>query len=297
MRLHLPVKVLTQRFALPSLILVSVVMLVLGRADASLFERVRGGFLDFAAPILEFIDRPLSLYDRLAARVHDILSVYEENARLRQENDRLLQWQNVAQRLRAENEQMRALLQAAPDPAISFLSARVVATSGGAFLRSVMIDAGSQDGITRGEAAVTSEGLVGRIAETGLRASRVLLLTDMNARIPVRLESTGDTAVLAGDNSDLPRLLYLPQRTLPKIGERIVTSGHGGVFPPGLPVGLVSSIDKGVARVETFADLTRIQFLRIVNYGLIGVLPEPVPPVQPRAGKGPRGTAPTESQP
>lgn len=297
MRLHLPVKVLTQRFALPSLVLVSVIMLVLGRADGSVFERVRAGFLDLSTPLLGFVDGPLSLYDRLATRFHDIVDVYEENARLRQENERLLQWQDVAQRLRAENEQMRRLLQAAPDPAISFLSARVVATSGGAFMRSVMIDAGSQDGITRGEAAVTGEGLVGRVAETGLRASRVLLLTDMNARIPVRLESTGDTAMLAGDNSDLPRLLYLPQRTLPKLGERVVTSGHGGVFPPGLPVGVVSSVEKGVARVETFADLTRIQFLRIVNYGLIGVLPEPVPPPAPRAGKAPRNAAPAESQP
>jgi len=293
-RLNVPVRVLTQRFALPSLLVVSVVMLVLARADNSVFDRLRAGFLDLSAPVLEVIDRPLVLYDRAVAKLHEVSALYDENARLRQENERLLQWQDVAQSLRAENQRMRGLLHVAPDPAISFVSARVVATSGGAFLRSVMIDAGSQDGVSRGEAAITGDGLVGRVAETGQRAARVLLLTDMNARVPVRLESTGDTAMLAGDNSDLPRLLYLPQRTLPKIGERVVTSGHGGIFPPGLPVGLVSSIDKGVARIETFADLTRVQFLRIVNYGLIGVLPEPVPP---RPGKAQRGAAPVEPQP
>ena len=85
--------------------------------------------------------------------------------------------------------------------------------------------------------------------------------------------------MLAGDNSERPRLLYLPARAEAKIGERVVTSGHGGVFPPNLPVGVVAAIDNGIVRIEPYVELSRFDYLRIVDYGLSGVLPQPVAPV------------------
>jgi rod shape-determining protein MreC len=87
----------------------------------------------------------------------------------------------------------------------------------------------------------------------------------------VLLESSRGRAVLAGDNEDRPSLQYLPPTVAPSPGERIVTSGDGGVFPPGLPVGVVASAD-GTVRVRPFVELGRLQYLRLVDFGLRGVL-------------------------
>jgi len=104
----------------------------------------------------------------------------------------------------------------------------------------------------------------------------------------VLIESSRERAILAGDNSEQPRLLYLPARSQIRVGDRITTSGHGGIFPPGVPVGVVSSTDDGIVRVEPYAELSRLDFVRIVDYGLKGVLPKPIQPIV-RTGKGKKG--------
>jgi rod shape-determining protein MreC len=83
------------------------------------------------------------------------------------------------------------------------------------------------------------------VSEVGLRAARVLLVTDLNSRVPVLIENEHARAVLAGDNSARPGLLYVEPQTAVKIGDRVVTSGDGGLFPPGLPVGTVAAIEDG----------------------------------------------------
>lgn len=291
MRLAVPVRAAGQRFALPILVLVSVAMIVLGKADAFLFERIRAVFADAAAPVLAIVSRPAAAVDAVVDRVQDVFALYSENAQLRRENARLLQWQQVAQGLTVENARLRELLNLVPDPTVSFVSSCVIANSGGSFVRSVLIDAGSREGVVRGQAAMTGAGLVGRVTEVGERAARILLLTDLNSRVPVAFDGSRERAVLAGDNSDRPRLIYLPARSTVKVGDRLVSSGNGGIFPPGLPVGVVAAIDDGIVRVEPYAELSRLDYLRIVNYGLAGVLPQPV---VPRAAKPSRGAAARE---
>jgi len=286
MRLAVPVKLLSQRFALPVLVFASVVMVILGKADALLFERIRVVFSDLVSPVLGVVSQPVAAIDQLLDQVQGTFALSAENAQLRQDNARLMQWQQVAQGLTVENARLRELLNLAPDPTVSFVSTRVIANSGGSFVRSVLIDGGSREGIARGQAAMTGAGLVGRVTEVGDRAARVLLVTDLNSRVPVAVDGSRERAVLAGDNSDRPRLLYLPARTTVKVGDRLVSSGNGGIFPPGLPVGEVAAIEDGIVRVEPYAELSRLDYLRIVNYGLSGVLPQPV---MPRAAKSPRG--------
>jgi rod shape-determining protein MreC len=100
----------------------------------------------------------------------------------------------------------------------------------------------------------------------------------------VVLEASQERAVLAGDNSDQPRLLYLPINAKVAVGERIVTAGAGGVFPPGLPVGVVAAIEGGVVRVAPYAELSRLEYVRIVDFGLNGVLPQSAMPLPKRRG-------------
>lgn len=287
-------RMLAQRLAVPFLIILSLVLIVIGKADLVVLERVRVAASDFVAPVLSALARPAAAVAVEIRNLEGLFALYQENARLRQDNERLMQWQALARRLATENDQLRALSHYQPRGATFSVAAQVIAVSGGAFARSVLVDAGSRDGVARGQAALTGEGLIGRVAEVGARTARILLLSDLNSRIPVVVGASGQHAMLAGDNSDQPLLQFLPLNSQVKIGDRVVTGGAQGVFPPDLPVGTVASVDHGQVRVAPFAALTRIDYVRIVDLGLSAFLPQAVaPPIphaaaKPAAGAGPK---------
>jgi len=293
-RLPAQLRATVQRTTLPVLVLLSGAIIILGKADETVFDRVRTTMTDSFAPVLAALSRPIAAAGDLLDRARGIVAMYEENRRLEEENRRLRQWQQTALRLAAVNGQLRGLLKAVPEPAVSYVSARIIANSGGAFMRTVMINAGAADGLARGQPALSGDGLVGRLTEVGDRAARVLLITDLNSRIPVVVESSRTNAVLAGDNSERPRLLYAAAPDSIKIGDRIVTSGDGGVFPPGLAVGVVAGFDRAAPRVEPYAELSQLGYVLIANYGLAEALPQPVPVTGHRGRPGraaPRGEA------
>ena len=250
----------------------SLALMVLGKSESPIVERARLTVTDAVTPIMNGLSRPLASIRQAYDNAREFLDLREENAALREQQARLVQWQSVARQLEAENRALRDLLKFAPDRAASFVTARVVADNGGAFVRSVLVAAGLRDGLRKGDAAVTGEGLVGRVAEVGERSARVLLLTDINSRIPVVIERSRDQGILAGDNSDNPRLLYLSHGSQLVPGDRVVTSAAGGAFPPGLPVGVVKSTDTGGAVVELFVDWDHMEYLRLLDYRLTGVL-------------------------
>jgi rod shape-determining protein MreC len=266
-----------QRTTPPLLILLSAAIIILGKADQTMFESLRTNLTDDAAPVLDALSRPLGAAASLVDRARGIVTMYQENLRLAHENERLLQWQQIALKLSADNRELRGLLKSVPETAVSYVTARVIANSGGGYVRTVMVNGGADRGLARGQAAITGEGLVGRLTEIGSRAARVLLITDLNSRIPVVIESSHANAVLAGDNSERPRLFYVSEPDTIKIGDRILTSGEGGVFPPGLPVGMVAVLDRGGARVEPYVELSQLGYVLVIDYGLSGALPQPVP--------------------
>ncbi len=266
-----------QRTTPPLLILLSVAIIVLGKADQAAFDSLRSTLTDDVAPALNLLSRPLDAAASVVERMRGLVMMYQDNQRLEQENERLLQWQQLALTLSTDNRQLRGLLKVVPDNAVSYVTARIIADSGGGFVRTVMVNAGTGQGLARGQAAITELGLVGRLTEVGSRAARILLITDLNSRIPVIVERTHAKAVLAGDNSARPRLIYANSSEAIKIGDRIVTSGEGGLFPSGLPVGVVAALEGGPPRVEPYVELSQLGSVLIVNYGLAGSLPDPVP--------------------
>jgi rod shape-determining protein MreC len=283
-RLSSPLRAAVQRILLPVLVLLSVTMIVLGKVDQVVFEPLRISFADATAPTLNALSRPIAAAGNLINQAYALANLYQKNARLEEENIRLLHWQQAALTLASENAQLRGLLKLVPEPAISFVTARVIANSGGAYVRNLMVNAGSDAGVARGQAAITGAGLVGRVAEVGTRAARILLITDLNSHVPVIVERSRQRAILSGDNSERPLLRYLDPDGAVKIGDRIVTSGEGGVFPPGLPVGVIAAIGGEAPRVEPHVALSRVEYMRIVDYGLAGGLPKPVRPGTPRGG-------------
>ena len=267
-------KYLLQRFAFLSLIGLTFALMLIGKADTILVERARMAVTDAVTPILRVMAEPAAGISQFVTNIRELAAIRQQNADLREANTRLLEWQAVAQKLENENRQLRGLLGTVYEPEARSISARVVADSGGAFAQSILITAGSRDGVAKGQAVVTGEGLVGRVTQSGFRSARVLLVTDINSRIPVRVGEAGDRAILAGDNSPRPLLNYLGMKSAVAPGDRIVTSGDAGAFPPGLPVGRVVVADETTVLVEPYASRDRLQFVEALDFGLSGILAE-----------------------
>ena len=268
MRLASPLKAWIQRFAFLLLVAAALTLMVVGRTEIVPVERVRAMVTDAFTPILQLLTQPTDAIVAGVDNLRELADLRSENERLREEQERLLHWQRAARLLVAYTRELRDLLNLAPEPQIEYISARVVGDLGGAFVRSVLVDAGSRDGVVKGQSATTGQGLAGRVFEVGNRAARLLLLTDINSRIPVVIERTRDRGVVAGDNSSQLRLLYLDPEVEVEIGDRIVTSGHGGAIVPGLPVGIVSAVGEREIRVQPFVDWNHLEYVRLLDYEL-----------------------------
>lgn len=277
MRFATPVRAAAHRFAFIALLLVSAGMIVLGRADAQFAERVRATIIDGFAPVLDALSRPAATVRDIVEYAREMAFLRIENARLKEENERLRGWQQIARDLEAEGRALRGILNYVPPRSRHFVSARVISDSSTAYVRSVIVNAGGDDNVRKGQAAVDGNGLAGRVTEVGHRSARVLLLTDINSRIPIIIESTRYPAILVGDNSERPKLRFMPLEAAPQPGDRIVTSGHGGIFPPGLPVGVIASVAAGEVRVQPYVNFDRLEYLRLVDFGTDAPLPSVTP--------------------
>jgi rod shape-determining protein MreC len=272
-RLSIPLRQALSKLTLPVLVAGAFGLMLLGKADALLAERARMALADVLAPIYGVLAEPLVTIRGEIDNVRHMFTLYEDNSRLRRENNALRQWQAVAQALDAENVALKANLHWLPDPTPNYVTAHVVADAGGIYARAVLLSSGPNHSVTKGQIALDDRGLVGRVTELGERSARVMLITDINSRIPVILENSRSRAVLAGTNGVRPRLMFWPEGSPPAEGERVVTSAEANAFPAGLPVGVVHYTSGKVAEVVPYAQLDRLEMVRLFDYGLRGVLP------------------------
>lgn len=271
-RIAAPIRTFAQRFAYIGLIVTAAALMLVGKMEPAAYERARAQVTDAVAPILDAVSRPLDVAQDLIGEGRTLLALREENAQLRASHDRLMQWQSIARNLETENKALRELLKFEATTDTHSVSARVIGDSGGAFARTMILNAGSRAGVRKGQAAITGAGLVGRIQEVGLRSSRLLLLADLNSRIPVVIESSRVRGVVAGTNGETLRLVHLPPDVVAAPGDRLVTSGHGGALPPGLPVGIVSVVNDAGVEVEPFIDTSRLEIVQVLDFGLDGII-------------------------
>jgi rod shape-determining protein MreC len=254
-------------WALAVFAVLALFVLLLGRAQPALFDRAHAYFTDWSAPVLEAARVPLKVLVRWAGGLGDTFTVYEDNIRLKAENARLRQWQNAALVLEQRLKRYQLLLHAVPDPAVAGVTARVIGRDSRPFLNTVILDAGARQGVKPGEAVVDPRGMIGRILVAGHHTSWVILLTDLNSRIPVTIEPGNIQAILAGDNTSSPTLEVSATEVRLKQGEPIVTSGDGGLLPAGLPIGMVW-LDGQIFRAALLADASTSDDVRILDLKL-----------------------------
>ncbi len=256
---------IAQNPALALLVVVAVALLAISKSQGELSEGFRGYADDLTTSAMELVAGPAAEARRWVEGVGTFFSVYEENQRLREENAKLRLAQSELGELQRKVQRYEQLLKVPTEAPVSGVAGRVIADMSGPFLRTILVNAGSEQGVLKGQAVVDDRGLLGRIIGTGRRSSRVLLLSDLNSRIPVIVEGANLKAILAGDNSDRPTLEYLPPGSRLVAGARVLTTADGGALPPGIVVGTVV---KGEAspRVELFTSERRADFVRVLQY-------------------------------
>lgn len=254
------------------LVLLSFSLMVIHKISPLPVERLRASISDFTSPTLSALSAPIGTAVDSIGVVASFRDLHAENIQLRNENVQLRQWYEAALRMQAENKSLRELLNVKADPSMSFVTARVISDAGGSFVKSVLLPAGKMEGVRKGSAVMSGHGLVGRVMETGDHAARVLLISDLNSRIPVVVQNTRIKAILAGKNKELLRLERLPPDSGMTVGARVITSGDGGQLPADLPIGEIVSSDANGVWVKPLSDITRMTYVQVINTGSIADL-------------------------
>ena len=243
----------------------AVVLVLLGKAQGSLFDRARMTLTDGMRPLLSAIHAPITQFDRWVGSLDELFSVYQENLRLKDENARLRQWQNVAVVMQDRVKRYQSLLHAVPDPSLNSVLARVIGRASRPFLETMILDAGSSNNIKPGQAVVDARGMIGRIYLAGSNTSWVILLTDLNSRIPVTIAPGNRQAIMVGDNTAMPSLDTMSQIVTLRAGDQVMSSGDGGLLPPGLPIGTVVE-QGGQYRVALLADAATSEDVEVLAF-------------------------------
>tara|TARA_X000000950_G_scaffold78244_1_gene98366 strand:+ start:36615 stop:37541 length:927 start_codon:yes stop_codon:yes gene_type:complete len=250
------------------LLLILFGLFVVWRIDNPRVEKFRALVIDTFVPNFEWILRPMTSVVKLAQDYRSYEKLLEQNKELRRELQQMKSWKEAALQLEQENARLLDLNQLRLDSKLTHVSGIVIADSGSPFRQSVLLNIGSRDGIQDGWAAMDGLGLVGRISGVGSSTSRVILLTDNASQIPVIVQPSGQRAILMGDNSFAPPVEFIENVDLVRPGDRVVTSGGGGVLPAGLLVGTLAMDPNGRLRARLVADYERLEFLKVLrDYG------------------------------
>jgi rod shape-determining protein MreC len=245
--------------------LVFFAVFLLWRIDSPRVERFRAAVVDQIVPSFDWALIPVTKAASMIEGFQSYNRIYEQNQELRRELLQMKAWKEAALQLEQENAKLLDLNKVRLDPKLTFITGVVLADSGSPFRQSVLLNIGLRDGIVDGWATTDGLGLVGRISGVGQNSARVILLTDANSRIPVTILPSGQKALLAGDNTGTPPIDFLESPELVRPGDRVVSSGDGGVFPSGLLVGQVALGTDQQLRVRLAADYERLEFLRVLR--------------------------------
>ena len=264
--LSLPFRLIYARFSVIIWGGLAIIFMLISMAASERVNHARLEFVNAATPVVNTVTAPFQALSAIVSDMTGVGTLRSENLRLTEENARLREWYQAALKLEAENKSLRDFLNVTAEPDRAYLTTRVMSDAGGRYVHSFLIPAGTSEGVENGQAVITKNGLIGRVLDSASQSARVLLITDLNSRIPVMIEKTHHRAILAGTNGNEMTLNHLPNDSGISVGARIVTSGHEGILPPNIPIGTVRAIENGVVTIAPLADLERLHFVQVVAY-------------------------------
>ncbi len=256
------------RISVAALSLISLLMFLASRGEPLQTNRVLTQLEDGLAVVLSYLTVPIRGTEDLFSDLRSRQDITRENEALKREINRLRDTDIRANTLALKIAELETLLNVKKTPDIieERIAARAVSEREGPFVRSALINSGKKQGIKKGYGVMTSLGLYGHVVRAGSTSSRVLMLTDLNSRIPVMTLRTDGRAILSGDNTDYPGLSYVSNFADWQNGDEVITSGDDGILPRGLPIGIVRELRTGELKVELYALRESIDWVLVVPF-------------------------------
>ena len=258
-----------------AIIIISFSFFILWRIDNPRAELIRIAVIDKIVPNLDWAITPATKVSQMAQNFQNYKRLYDQNQELRNELQKMRSWREAALQLEQENARLLDLNKVKLNPKLNYVSGKILVDSGNIFRQSAIINLGSLDGIVEGWAAMDGLGLVGRISGVGKKTSRVLFLTDTSSNVPVLIKPSNQRAILSGDNSIQPNLLFIENNKQIQPGDRILTSGDGGVFPANLLIGQISLNNLNQFKAQLSANFSGLEYLRIIRHSPNATINQP----------------------
>lgn len=258
------------------------ILMLLNQISPGLLQGPRARIMGLLLPIYNLLSEPVHYVHNGYNTLEEWTDLYHENHRLRVENARLQAEVNAHRPLKTQNEHFRQLLNRPHDLGGNYITARIVATSGGGYVKSLVLDRGAEHGVHEGAVALFNGAYVGMAVEVYPRATRILLPNDLSSSIPVYIDKTGIHALVKGDNRLRPLLSYLSQPGAAQDGRFVLTSGLGGLLPRDLLVGQIAIEDDGQPRVRLATDSSNLHYVQFFVPSSQGLVARPDRVHEPR---------------
>ena len=247
-------------------IILSVIFLITSKINRDFSSKVSNIFITISTPIIKIISFPVNGSIDLIVNFGELATAKKENIKLREELFKLQNYYLTSLAIHQENKELRSALNFVKSKTENYKIARVIGMSHQAFDQKLLIDSGKNRDIKEGQIIAGNRGVIGRVSEVFEDKSRILLLTDSSSRIPIIASRARNRGILAGNNSGLMEILYLPKNHQIAVGDKIFTSSDGDTVPPGLLIGVVKKIDKNSVYVSGIEDINSLNIVTIIDY-------------------------------
>jgi rod shape-determining protein MreC len=256
------VKGTKQRFSLFALIIISIVLIFIETIETKPLNSFRAIVKDTIYRGSLIVSLPAKGFGSSTNYIKEHINLYSNYNQLKKEYTELKNSSSKSDFLELENNQLRKLIDEQIASSSNYVSARVMLDKQSPYLNSFIINIGKNKKIKNGLAVLEAKNFIGRIVDVNYFSSRVLLVSDLNSKIPVIIEPSGHHAILSGHGANPPTLEYLPKNYKINNGDKVYTSGKARIFSPGLPVGEVK-IENNIANVLLFSDLNQVTFVNV----------------------------------
>ncbi|MFT5702706.1 MAG: rod shape-determining protein MreC [Rickettsiales bacterium] len=247
-------------------LMICIILIITSKVNHQITNSITMSVVQVSMPISNVISMPLNMAIGFSVDLQELINAKNKNSKLIKENEALRSLYIKSLNISQENSELRDILHYMGDRSTKFIATRLIAYSYQTFSRNVFIGAGSDQGVKEDDFVTGSNALIGRVKKVGADKSLVLLITDVNSRVPIIVSGSRTKGILAGNNSKLMEILYLEKDHQVKAGDLVFTSGDGEALPPGTLAGVVSKVDKNYAAVEMVENVKNLNMVSVVNY-------------------------------
>ena len=251
-----------QKFSLFTLLIASCLILSLEYFKTGPIDKFRSITKDIIYRGSYVVSIPFKLIEDSYVKIQDHMNMYDKYRLLKGKEFNISSLENDLKFFKSENIELRNFINEEPLKEGKYIITKVLIDKESPYIKSLIINKGFESGIEKGMAALDRTYMIGKVIETNYLSSRILLVNDLNSKIPVIIEPGNTQAILNGLGSNYGELEYLPKNNIVDTGHIVYTSGSDRIFLPGIPIGKVEIIE-GIKKVMFFSDLTQLDFVKI----------------------------------